>query len=154
MNFSIDNQSLIFRNNLFFWVSWFKIMTERASLPGPPSITVEADVWNATWITYKAFELVDRTKLALRTNVKAGESVDITFILEVAGIAVGTSILSGFGGQMGQVFAKDLYRYVKKRIRAVEKKRIQEPHTRQKVRILRRTVEWEDVIAAVDQEDH
>ncbi len=120
----------------------------RAELPLPlPSITIEADVWNATWISYKAFELVDRTKHSLKTEVKAGESIDITFIFMAAGAAGAT----GFAGHMGQMFAKDLYQYIKKRIAKVTSKQQEKPHTSQKLRIVRHSREWDEIIEEYDE---
>jgi hypothetical protein len=114
-------------------------------IEGYPFITVEADPWNATWIVSKAFQLVDRTKLPLRTEVKAGESIDITFILVyVAGVS--TPFVRDFGGQIGNLFARDLYHYIKRRIKAVEARRSWKPDTRQKVRIARYSDGWDAII--------
>ncbi len=116
-----------------------------------PSITVEADLWNSTWITAKAFRLVDKTKLPLNAEVKAGGSIEITFIIElIAGIGA-TSFASRFGGTMGHEFAKDFYGYLKKRIKAVEERQKKKPDTRQKVRILRHSREWDEVIEEYDR---
>jgi hypothetical protein len=112
---------------------------------GYPYITVEADRRNAIWIASKAFEIVDRTKLSMRTDIKAGESIDLTFILAYAA-GVATPLASRFGGQIGDLVARDLYGYIKKRIRAVEQVRLRKPNTRQKVRIAHYSNEWDAII--------
>ncbi len=102
-------------------------------------------MWNATWITNRALRLVEKYRIPLRTETKPGESVEIIFIILVAGGA-------GFGGKMGQLFAKDLYGYVKKRITKWREERTRKPGTRQVVRIVRHSREWDEVIQKSDEE--
>jgi len=118
-----------------------------------PYITIEADVWNATWINGKALQLVEKRGFPIETEVRSGESLDITFILIGAVVTIGTATASGFGWRLGQDFAKDLYRYVRRRMKAVEKQRRRTPKTRQKVRLVRHSVELNEVLEEVEKED-
>lgn len=73
-----------------------------------PTLIIESNVWDMTWILNKTARLVEKYKSPITINIKNSNSVEVEIIF---GIVVG-----GFGGEMAKLFAHDIYFYVKSRI--------------------------------------
>jgi hypothetical protein len=77
-----------------------------------PTLIIESNVWDMTWILNKASRLVEKYEVPITVTIEKSNSVEVQIILGVIGGAAGVTFVS----EVSRLLAHDLYYYVKGRI--------------------------------------
>lgn len=73
-----------------------------------PTLIIDSNVWDMTWILNKTARLVEKYELPITITINKSNSVEVQIIFGLIGGA--------FVGEMARLFAQDIYFYAKEKL--------------------------------------
>lgn len=73
-----------------------------------PTLIIDSNVWDMTWILNKTARLVEKYEVPITITIDKSNSVEVQIIFGLVGGA--------FGGEMARLFARDIYFYAKEKL--------------------------------------